>query len=154
MGITAKNFNEFVDDLRLKAERIEEGFIDKLNYLALEAIRYIRDRSEEESWRDHTGNLRSSIGYILVFNGLTVHRGGFEVVRNGRQGAADGRRYAEELASKYPAGYALIVVAGMEYASYVEAMENKDVLASGKVFLEKKVKELTDNFLNNIAARK
>ncbi len=40
----------------------------------------------------------------------------------------------EELAKQYSDTYALVVVAAMNYADYVEALENKDVLASTELW--------------------
>ena len=55
----------------------------------------------------------------------------------------------KDLASKYSDTYALVVVAAMEYADYVEAIDSKDVLASTEIYaksevnryLEKAIKE-------------
>ena len=42
-------------------------------------------------------------------------------------GVLEGRKLAETLAKDFTKGYALIIVAGMNYAYYVETL-NKDVL--------------------------
>ena len=42
-----------------------------------------------------------------------------------------------QLASEYSNTYALVVVAGMNYADYVEALENKDVLASTELWAKR-----------------
>ena len=53
----------------------------------------------------------------------------------------------EELANQYANTYALVVVAAMNYAEYVEAMENKDVLASAELFARDKVNEYMNKAL-------
>lgn len=71
------------------------------------------------SFNDQTGNLRSSIGYIIVYDGKIVeedfNHGG------GPIGQQQGREFAEYQAALNPTGWALITVAGMEYAAFVEA---------------------------------
>lgn len=152
MGVRIQGFDGMMASLNAKGQRIVELFLAELDYLGLRAVRYIRGRTAEESWMDQTGNLRSSIGYIVVRDGEIRERGGFETVGGPRRGTApaDGSRegmgYAERLAADYPSGYALIVVAGMEYAAYVEAMDNKDVLAGGEIFLKREVRKLADRF--------
>lgn len=138
--------------LQKEADRIVKAFLDDLNYLGLKCVRFVRDRSADESWIDQTGNLRSSIGYIVAKDGKIVDKGGFEPV-NGpmrsssiEQGSKIGENYAEELASRYPEGYALIVVAGMNYAAYVERIESKDVLAKGELFLKREMKNLVKKY--------
>lgn len=73
------------------------------------------------TYRNQTGNLESSTGYIISLDGRIVQMGGFETVMEGAQGAADGMAFAESLAAEHPKGAVLIVVAGKEYAAYVEA---------------------------------
>ena len=46
------------------------------------------------------------------------------------------------MAEAYPGSYVHIVVAGMNYASYVEDMENKDVLASSSLFVERELPKM------------
>ncbi len=116
--------------------------IDRVNKLTLRALSYLgekcvieaRDRSPEESWIDRTGNLRSSIGYVIASEGKIIKYSDFTVVKNGSDGPEAGKALAEEIAKKYRSGYVLVVVAGMSYAEYVEAMDNKVVLASAELF--------------------
>lgn len=116
--------------------------IDRVNRLTLRALSYLgekcvieaRDRSPEESWIDRTGNLRSSIGYVIASEGEIIKYSDFTVVKNGSEGPETGKTLAEEIARKYRSGYVLVVVAGMNYAEYVEAMDNKVVLASAELF--------------------
>lgn len=81
---------------------------------------------------DHTGNLRSSIGYIILRNGEVISKN-FKLSNKEGTDKYTGMREAEQLAmeltSLYSKGYVLIGVAGMKYAAYVEAMENKDVIS-------------------------
>ena len=118
-------------------EIVRKEIIRTLCYIGESAIKYIRQQPMNESWNDQTGNLRSSIGYVVVANGEIVNISNFEKVKEGQDGTRIGESYAREIASTIAKDYALIVVAGMEYAIYVERMDNKVVLAKGKLKVEK-----------------
>lgn len=116
-----------------------------LSFLGEQCVARIRDRSFEESWIDHTGNLRSSIGYSIYDHGRTVIESAFPVVRQGSEGQSEGKKYVSELAEKYAKVYALVVVAAMSYAEYVEAIDGKDVLASTEIWAKSKVESYLEN---------
>lgn len=92
-----------------------------------------------------TGNLTSSIGYIISADGKTVVKSAFQPIQNGNEGSSKGSSFAERLAAQHPNGYALIIVAGMHYASYVQD-RGYDVLASGQLIAERLVNKLKDEF--------
>ena len=94
----------------------------------------IRDRSAEESWIDHTGNLRSSIGYAIFDYGMKQVESAFASIGSGATGSQEGRKMIDDLAKEYSRVYALVVVAAMNYADFVEAIESKDVLASTELW--------------------
>lgn len=124
-----------VDRILYKSFEILKNEITKnLVKLGEECIAKIRDRSKEESWIDRTGNLRSSIGYAVYDYGIKQIESAFQIVRNGNEGSSEGKKMISQLGSEYSNAYALVVVAGMNYASYVEALENKDVLASTELW--------------------
>lgn len=112
-----------------------------LSFLGEQCVRRIKDRSAEESWIDQTGNLRSSIGYAIYDYGKKMMQSSFDTVLNGSEGSAQGKKFVEELASQFANVYALVVVAGMSYAAYVEAIDSKDVLASTELWAKAKVGE-------------
>lgn len=152
MGVKIEGLNGLVKFLQQRTDKLVQLFLEDLDRLGLEAVAYIRDRTADQSWIDQTGNLRSSIGYVIVQNGQIVNKGGFEAVIGPKgndanvNGTEQGATYAEQIAGRYPTGYALIVVAGMNYAAYVEAKENKDVLASGEIFLRKEMQRLVEQY--------
>lgn len=123
---------------------VERLIIRNLSILGEKCVAKIRERSEDESWIDQTGNLRSSIGYVVVNKGRIVEISGFETVKDGADGAKAGRNYAEKLASRSKEQFVLYVVAGMSYAVYVEARDNKDVLASTELWARKEAKRMFD----------
>lgn len=126
-----------------------------LSRLGEEAVTEARERPQEQSFFNHTGNLRSSIGYGVYRDGRKVAKGGFELTPspedNGHLGVWYGRREltkvengTSEIASvDFNVGGSkihLVVVAGMFYAGYVEAHDNKDVLATAKLNAQAKAK--------------
>ena len=142
MGITCStDIREFTRLLQQIESVVNKNINEALSYLGEQCTARIRDRSAEESWIDHTGNLRSSIGYAVFNQGKTIIESAFESVLGASEGTAEGKRYVSELASKYAQVYSLVVVAGMSYADYVEAIDSKDVLASTSVWAASKVNE-------------
>lgn len=79
------------------------------------------------SYKDQEGNLRSSIGYVILYNGLQLVEAGFQQIKAGSEGVTVGKNVVREMASKYPTGFVLVAVAGMVYASAVES-KNYSVL--------------------------
>lgn len=93
------------------------------------------------SYKDQTGNLRSSIGYVVAVDREIVQMSSFEVVKEGSEGARGGKEYAMQLVRDFPQGIVLIVVAGMNYASYVSA-KGYDVLDSSELLADKLVPQM------------
>ena len=110
-----------------------------------------RDRAQEESWFNQTGNLRSSVGYVVVAHGRIVKSSDFATVLHGSEGSRAGKALAEERAKKYSNGYALIVVAGMNYAGLVEARDNKSVLASAELLAHAEFYNVMEKLRNQVA---
>ncbi len=137
--------------IRAEAERVERLTIRALSYLGEQCVIKARDRSSEESWFDQTGNLRSSIGYVIAHNGSIIGYSDFQQVKNGSEGVQTGKEFATELIKKYSIGYALVVVAGMNYAEYVEAMDNKDVLATPELFARKELPKMMQKLSKQVA---
>lgn len=128
-----------------------------LSRLGEECNKRIRDRAAKDSWNDQTGNLRSSIGYAIYSYGRVEIESAFNVVKNGIEGSQEGKKMVEDLASLFADTYALVVLAGMEYASKVEDIETKDVLASTELWAKsvissrmEKAKEKAINKINNL----
>lgn len=120
--------------LQSEVKRIQMLTIRALSALGELCITDARDRPQEYSWFDHTGNLRSSIGYVIAYKGNIVQYSEFKQIKDGSEGSDTGKKFAEEIAKRISKDYALVVVAGMNYAEFVEAMDNKDVLAHPELF--------------------
>lgn len=117
--------------------RIKAGAIRKMNYAGEACVAEARKKG---SYKDRTGNLRSSIGYVVVSDGKVVEESTFPASKVGTDkvtGQVKGREYAEELARDIDRNdTALIVVAGMDYAKHV-ASKGKNVLDSAEIRLKK-----------------
>lgn len=138
------------------AEEIAKGFkgindaiVERLNKIGTDAVTRARRTVTEhgvpaagyQAYEVHTANLVSSIGFALAYNGQVISSSGFQAVQGkdgtpGTEGSEKGKTYAKQLAMRYPQGYALILVAGMHYASYVQELHNRDVLVSGQLLAE------------------
>lgn len=113
-------------------KRVKQAAIDTLMYVGESCVTEARNNGR---YQDQTGNLRSSIGYVVVDNGRIVHQGASQKFMEGTQGETEGIKYARQLAPEISNGIALIVSAGMEYAVYVEA-RGLNVLSSAELLAE------------------
>ncbi len=150
MGIECTTPKKVVDEFMNALPSIIDGEITRaLSYLGEQCVKKVRDRAGTDSWFDQTGNLRSSIGYAVYGEGRKIIESAFSIVKQGSQGAEEGKRMIDELASRYAETYAMVVVAGMGYADAVEARENKDVLASTELWAKQEV----NKYLNQAVER-
>jgi hypothetical protein len=88
------------------------------------------------TYKDRTGNLRSSVGYVILKNGEQVFENFEGKTSVGKQTA---KAAADEIASQYPTGYVLIGVAGMEYAAAVES-RGYEVITSSSITAREELK--------------
>lgn len=136
------NSNDIERILREKIEKYHQKVIRILKYVGEKCINEAR---EHGSYQDQTGNLRSSIGYIVLKDGKPIEKGGFAPTergtKKGKDGQKEGEAFINKVTSQYPKGFVLVVVAGMKYASYVEA-RNYNVLTSAELLAEKEVPKL------------
>jgi hypothetical protein len=122
-------------------ERLTEALVYNLCAIGEQVL--IAARSTN-SYKDQTGNLRSSVGYIVAIDGEVVRMSDFEPSERGTDkttGQNTGKTYAQKLIDKYPKGIVLLVVAGMKYASYVSA-KGLDVLDSSELLAERLIPQM------------
>lgn len=141
MGIKAQNLGDVSKFFQGYMRIVHEEMTRSLSYLGEQCVKNARDRSEDDSWYDHTGNLRSSVGYAIYETGKKKIESEFPIVREGSEGAEEGKRMLDDLAKLYSDTYALVVVAAMNYADYVESFDTKDVLASTELMAQSKINE-------------
>lgn len=151
MGIVPRiSKEEIKKDFQRRVRAVETAIILNLQYLGELCI---NEAKLSGDYTDQTGNLRSSVGYIVVSSGVVVYQGGFggNFGSGGAEGESDGRNYAYSIASKYRRGYALIVVAGMNYAAAVES-RGRNVLSTSKLYAEKEMPKIMQELKRKIAA--
>ena len=96
-----------------QAETLYQKIINAFIYDAETFIVNARGQMQDHAmgqYKDQTGNLRNSIGYFIFHNGQLVHEKN-EITTN--------KSIVEEFIK--PSGFQLILIAGMNYASYVES---------------------------------
>lgn len=117
---TSEWFNHFQD-------RAEEKMYTLLQAAGERFVKYARESGD---YKDQTGNLRSSVGYIILSDG-NILTDNFEKSKEGSdrdKGKRQGYHIANEIALSYNKGFVLIGLAGMNYALCVEA-KGKDVIS-------------------------
>ena len=99
-----------------------------------------------------TGALLSSTGYEVFVDGVAIHSQ-FDAASGAESNAAEtgiksGQNIAETI-GKGTKGIALVVVAGMNYAAYVEA-KGYNVLSSAEHLAERELPRMLEKLISNI----
>lgn len=113
------------------SQRVHRSVINRLAFLGEQCVNHARDYGIG-FYQDQTGNLRSSLGYAIYYNGALVT---LKVDGDMPTGLETGQNVIETVAQNYPTGYVLIVVAGMSYAIHVES-KGYNVLTMTEQFAE------------------
>lgn len=116
MGITPQFSKGAVfDEVMLFQKRLEQATIFTLQYLGESLAKYAKDN---HNYTDRTGNLTNSIDYAVVKDKEIVY---YDATNQPGEGAEEALKLAMKIASSLPNKFSLIIVAGMNYAAYVEA---------------------------------
>lgn len=146
MALRWTNKQDLDRDFRIARQEYDRKSIKWLSSLGERVVRYAR---EHGNYTDRTGNLRNSIGYVVIQNGNIVR----ENFGNGipQQMA---RTYALEV-GRERGGYKtyLVWVAGMEYAKYVEA-SGFDVIESSGDWVEATAQTLMEEFKRYLMSKR
>lgn len=127
--------------------RAIQNQVAKADDMTLQVLKYagetfVKNARENREFRDDTGNLQSSIGYVIVKDKKIVFKAlrgiGKSPTKKGQDAA---ERLAKEIMINLPTGWALIGVAGMEYGIYVEA-RGIDVITGSVPATQKLLKEV------------
>ena len=109
------NFNEAksMQDVQKQADTLYQKILNSFIYAAEEFIVNARGQLQDHAmgtYKDQTTNLRNSIGYFIYFNG--------ELVSFHNKDITNIEKVKEFVK---PSGFQLILIVGMNYASYVES---------------------------------
>lgn len=141
MPITAPEniVKDFEGELRKRLANDLNTIVYRLKEIGQSAVNSIRQNHDYE---DQTGNLTSSVGFAVAVDGDIVQISGFEPIKpTGEEGSKTGKAYVESLASQFPDGITLIIVAGMNYAAYVER-RGIGGMTDGELFARQAVEDL------------
>lgn len=119
----------------------EQAILERLKFIG---ERFIINARSISTYKDRTGNLRSSIGYVILKDGRQIvgdFKGKGEGVRKAKDMVA--RLIGENYAGHK--GFVLIGVAGMEYAAAVES-RGKDVITGSAMIAETALKNAFQRF--------
>lgn len=146
-------------------EEYDRASVEFLTEKGEEWLKYAR---ENGPYKDHTANLRNSIGYIVVQFGHPIIKAfpaGIPpkstkedpAAKNANPTAAKskGRKYAEKIMSGLSKSKTyLILVAGMEYAVYVEDKKGFWVLKGVEGLIDANEKKLLAEFKRRLESTK
>ena len=90
--------------LEEQIQRIEQQTIYNLSYVG---ERCLNEARSTNSYKDQTGNLRSSIGYVIVKDGKIVQMSDFATVKNGREGTQGGAAFCPPTRQRVPVRHCL-----------------------------------------------
>lgn len=120
-------------------ERMRKAVIDRLAAIGKESVEIARGLPDKGgTYRNRTYRLHDSIGFMVTENGQPVAEDFI---------SAEGRSCAMRQAGRHQDGFALIIVAGAEYAMDVH-VRGYDVLDSAIIEAERQFKEFCDQINN------
>lgn len=128
MGIKS-NFTP-ADIRKVFAEKMKAMDANIVNRLIDVGERFVNNARSKGNYTDWTGNLRSSVCYIVQKDGKKRSPGAIP---------DESKKLISELRSKYLSGYVLIVCTGMNYAAAVES-KGKDVLTGSSIIAKAELK--------------
>lgn len=150
MGIKA-NFTKNDIKKRLDAfvDMVEQKQIERLQRLGEMCLIEAR---MNKGYMMQTGALLSSTGYEIFVDGVAIHTQ-FDAANGAEsEAAARGIRKGQTVAEKVgkdTQGVALVVVAGMNYAAYVEA-RGKNVLSSAEHLAERELPRMLEKLISSV----
>lgn len=137
-----KRFDAFLNEI----EKKQIARLQRLGEMCLVEAR------TNKGYMMQTGALLSSTGYEVFVDGVAIHSQ-FDAASGAESNAAEtgiksGQSIAETI-GKGTKGIALVVVAGMNYAAYVEA-KGYNVLSSAEHLAERELPRILEKLISNI----
>lgn len=137
-----KRFDAFLNEI----EKKQIARLQRLGEMCLVEAR------TNKGYMMQTGALLSSTGYEVFVDGVAIHSK-FDAASGAESNAAEtgiksGQSIAESI-GKGTNGIALVVVAGMNYAAYVEA-KGYNVLSSAEHLAERELPRMLEKLISNI----
>lgn len=133
MAIKEKfNIDKLFEEVYAKVEDIQDAVIQAIGAACIQTVNKARElpslsaefrnKPHKPNYIDDSGLLRGSIGYVIYDHGQKVqenfeNKGG----EKGSEGVTNGRAVAEKAAANYPDCIVGVIVAGADYALFVES---------------------------------
>ena len=154
------SIQDFGKVLQRKKEVFEKAILNRLQFVG---EKFVKNARENHTYKDQTGNLTISIGYMVLKDGKiiqenftkadkrvntakTKNRGETKI---NKDGAVAGKQAAETVAKNFPKGLVLIVVAGMNYSAAVES-KNYDVITASSFTADSDLKKAIQELKSKI----
>lgn len=157
MGVKL-DIDAVMGDIERQLDVIKSDVTDALTMWAMEVVNTARSlpqpllRNESDRRKPHqphyiddTGNLRQSLGFVVYDHGKRVFSG---VDGNG-EGTRKADELCEEVAGEYPDKIVCVVVAGMNYAAYVES-KGYDVISGSIKAKEGLLRQYLEEVIKNV----
>lgn len=125
-------------------DKLQRTYIQVLQNVGEKAIIYARSLN---TYKDQSHNLRSSVGYVIYHDGKLIDKN-FEAIKGGTEGAREGEKFANSIV-RGSKGFALVVVAGMDYAYLVQA-RGYDVLDGAEQLAEREMPRMLNEVKGKI----
>jgi len=148
MTFVLKNKKEIDNYLLRYGDRIDKALIYQLEYLVASLENHAKLNA---GYIDQSTNLKSSIGGVILKNGKAISYKGFSSGTS--DGISQGRSFIDSLINNFPEGYVVILVAGMEYATYVENYHNLNVLKKSELKMQDDLRIMLEKFKKKIESK-
>lgn len=150
MAIKAKfNIDKLFEGVYAKVEVIQKSVLGAIEKACINTVEKARSLN---TYSDRTGVLRSSIGYVIYDHGEKVAEN-FELKNgpegSGEEGEATGKAMALQVAESWPNCIVAVIVAGADYALYVES-KGLDVLTGPCNELEDLLKQNIEDAIDTL----
>jgi hypothetical protein len=143
MALQLKNKAGLDSYIKEQQNEYEASLIYALEYFVAELQNHAK---EQAGYKDQTANLKSSIGGVVLKNGKVVSYATFvKEPGNGKgkdNGMQTGMEFINSLIPQFSNGYIIILVAGMEYATFVENYRDKNVLKKTELYMRAEMPKL------------
>lgn len=131
MSLKLKNRKQLTRYLITYAARIERALIFNLEILVAQLENHAKLNA---GYEDQTSNLKGSIGGVVLQDGRPITYRGFN--SSGTEGRTTGLEFINSKIGEYKKGFVILIVAGMEYATYVENFHGLNVLKKSELKMQ------------------
>lgn len=149
--VSKTNTKKIYAKLQMERKKLIDFLVKQLSYIGEASVKIAREQGD---YNDITGNLRSSISYIVLNDGeVKVHGAAKQYdgkKGSGAKGVQEGEMLLKRLQAKFPWGVVLVVCAGMEYAAFVENVRGRRVLIDAELEAERLFNKLLGKLVKNV----